>query len=473
MTIDWQKEVEARKDDLMKDLFELLKINSIRDVEHGTKEEPLGPGPAAALRKVLEFGDRDGFVTKNVENVAGHIEFGDADADALGLLGHVDVVPVDDNWDTDPFEPVVKDGKLYARGSADDKGPSIAAYYAMKIIKELELPISKKIRFIFGTDEESEWVGIHRYMEVEEMPKFGFSPDANFPIINGEKGILSYEVTFADQANASAGDFDLESFKAGLRTNMVPGDATAILKVNDESAVAAMKAAFEKFVADKELKGEFSEANGQVTLTTFGKAAHAQEPKFGINAATFLAEFLVDYKLDGNGAHYIKTISQYMHLDYNGKKLNAYTKHDVMGETTSSANLFDYTQAGDKKITLNVRHPEGITKDEILANMKDVLKDEAVEIQIIGDVKTPHYVPGDDPLVKTLIDVYEEHTGEKGGEQSIGGGTYGRILERGVAYGAMFPGEENVMHQPNEFMPVDSLLKATAIYADAIYRLVK
>lgn len=472
MTIDWQKEVEARKDDLLKDLGDLIRINSIRDVEHGTKEEPLGPGPAAALRKVLEFGDRDGFVTKNIENVAGHIEYGDGE-EMFGLLGHVDVVPVDDNWDTDPFEPVIKDGKLYARGSADDKGPSIAAYYAMRIIKDLELPISKKIRFIFGTDEESEWVGIHRYMEVEEMPKVGFSPDAQFPIINGEKGILSYEVTFAPKTNAEAGDFDLVSFKSGLRTNMVPGDATAVLKVNDEAKVANMKAAFDAFIEKSEVKGEFAENNGEITITVIGKGAHAQEPKFGVNSATFLAAFLADYNLDGNGANYIQTITEYMHLDYNGKKLNAYTKHDVMGETTSSANLFDYSADGDKKVTLNVRHPEGIDKDTILANMEEVLKAADVSIAIIGDVKTPHYVPATDPLVKTLLDVYEEHTGLEGHEESIGGGTYGRILERGVAYGAMFPGEENVMHQPNEFMPIDSLFKATAIYADVIYRLVK
>ncbi|GCF95585.1 dipeptidase PepV [Enterococcus florum] len=471
MTIDWQKEVEARKDDLMNDLKELLRIDSVRDVEHGTKEEPLGPGPANALRKVLEIGERDGFVTKNIENVAGHIEYGDGE-EMFGLLGHVDVVPVDDNWDTDPFEPVIKDGKLYARGSADDKGPSIAAYYAMKIIKELELPISKKIRFIFGTDEESEWVGIHRYMEVEEMPKVGFSPDANFPIINGEKGILSYEVTFKDQG-AEAGDFTLVSFKAGLRTNMVPGDAAAVLDVHDQDKAAELKAAFESFIAEQDVDGEVKEENGQIILTTIGKGAHAQEPKFGINAGTYLVTFLVDHNLDANGMNYVTTIAKYMHLDYNGKKLNAYTKHDVMGETTSSANLYDYSKDGDKKVTLNIRHPEGITKDDILANMQEVLKDAGVSIEIIGDVKTPHYVPGDDPLVKTLLDVYEEHTGNKGEEMSIGGGTYGRILESGVAYGAMFPGEENVMHQPNEFMPIDSLYKATAIYADAIYRLVK
>lgn len=471
MTIDWQKEAEARKDDLLQDLGELIKIDSVRDVEHGTKEEPLGPGPAKALRKVLEIADRDGFVTKNIENVAGHIDYGDGE-EMFGLLGHVDVVPVDDNWDTDPFEPVIKDGKLYARGSSDDKGPSIAAYYAMKIIKDLKLPITKKIRFIFGTDEESEWVGIHRYMEVEEMPKIGFSPDANFPIINGEKGILSYEVTFADQEQ-SKGDFDLISFNSGLRTNMVPGDATAVVKANDASLVAGFKAAFEKFVADNKISGEIKAEGNTLTLTTIGKGAHAQEPKFGVNAATFLATFLKGYKLDANGANFVATIANYMHLDYSGKKLNAFHQHDVMGETTSSANLFDYNHDGVKKVTLNIRHPEGITKDEILANMEAVLVDAGVTIQIIGDVKTPHYVPGDDPLVKTLLAVYEDHTGNKGTEMTIGGGTYGRILDRGVAYGALFPGEENVMHQPNEFMPIDSLLKATAIYADAIYRLVK
>lgn len=470
MTIDWQKEVEARKEDILKDLFELLRIDSVRDVEHGTDEEPLGPGPAEALRKVLEIGERDGFVTKNIENVAGHIEYGDGE-EALGLLGHVDVVPVDNNWDTDPFEPVIKDGKIYARGSSDDKGPSIAAYYAMRIIKDLELPMTKKIRFIFGTDEESEWVGIHRYMEVEEMPKFGFSPDANFPIINGEKGILSYKVSFNDRTNDDKGDLTLESFNSGQRTNMVPGDATAVLVVNNE--VADLKDAFEKYVADNNIKGEFTEEDGKITLKTYGKAAHAQEPKYGVNSATHLANFLKDYKLDTVGANYIQTIAKYMHEDFDGKKLNIYAKHDVMGETTSAANLYEFSQDGDKTVTLNVRHPKGTDKDEIMEKMSATLKDADVKIEIIGDIKYPHYVPGDDPLVKTLLDVYEEHTGNKGHEATIGGGTYGRILERGVAYGALFPGEENVMHQPNEFMPVDSLLKATAIYADAIYRLVK
>ena len=477
-TIDFAAEVDKRKDALMEDLYSLLRINSAEDKAHADAENPFGPGPRKALDAFLKIAERDGYSTKNYDNYVGHFEYENGaadDAEVLGIIGHLDVVPAGSGWDSDPFEPEIRDGNLYARGASDDKGPTMACYYGLKILKELDVKLSKKIRFIVGTNEETGWADMDYYFEHCELPKpdFGFSPDAEFPIINGEKGILSYEVTFALKTNAEAGDFDLVSFKSGLRTNMVPGDATAVLKVNDGAKVADMKAAFDAFIEKSEVKGEFAENNGEITITVIGKGAHAQEPKFGVNSATFLAAFLADYNLDGNGANYIQTIAEYMHLDYNGKKLNAYTKHDVMGETTSSANLFDYSADGDKKVTLNVRHPEGIDKDTILANMEEVLKAADVSIAIIGDVKTPHYVPATDPLVKTLLDVYEEHTGLEGHEESIGGGTYGRILERGVAYGAMFPGEENVMHQPNEFMPIDSLFKATAIYADAIYRLVK
>ena len=115
---------------------------------------------------MLAIADRDGFTTKNIENVAGRIEFGSGD-EIFGILGHVDVVPAGDGWETNPFEPVIKDGKIYARGSSDDKGPSIAAYYALKLLKDNDIKLNKKVHFIFGTDEESEWVGINRYLEVE------------------------------------------------------------------------------------------------------------------------------------------------------------------------------------------------------------------------------------------------------------------------------------------------------------------
>ncbi|TVP89408.1 Sapep family Mn(2+)-dependent dipeptidase, partial [Alkalibacterium sp.] len=217
-TIDWKVEAEKRQEAFFEDLFDLLRIDSVRDDDKATEEAPVGPGPKEALEAFLALGDRDGFTTKNVDNWAGHIEFGDGD-ETLGVLAHVDVVPTGTGWDTDPFEPVIKDGRLYARGSSDDKGPGMAAYYAIKMIKDLNLPVSKKVRFIIGTDEESEWKGIKHYLETEPEPDFGFSPDATFPIINGEKG--NSTVYIETKADGSGATHELVQFESGLRPNMV------------------------------------------------------------------------------------------------------------------------------------------------------------------------------------------------------------------------------------------------------------
>lgn len=231
MAIDWKKEAAARKDDFLNDLVDLLKIDSVRDDSKATEDAPVGPGPKKALEAFLALGEKDGFVTKNTGNIAGHIEYGEGD-ETMGVLVHVDVVPPGNGWETDPFDPVIKDGRIYARGSSDDKGPGMAAYYAIKMIKEMNLPISKRIRFIIGTDEESGWQCMDHYLAVEETPDFGFSPDANFPIINGEKGNVSLYVN--TKGTTTGGKNELISFDAGLRENMVPRDAVAVF--NSEEA---------------------------------------------------------------------------------------------------------------------------------------------------------------------------------------------------------------------------------------------
>ncbi|MGX6961877.1 dipeptidase PepV [Vagococcus xieshaowenii] len=466
-TINWTKEVENRQEQLMSDLFDLLSINSIKDVEHKTDDMPLGPGPAKALFKFLEIAERDGFVTKNIENVAGHIEFGEGD-ETLGILGHVDVVPVDDNWDSDPFKPEIRDGKLYARGSSDDKGPSMAAYYALKIIKDLGLPTSKKVRFIIGTDEESGWYCMDRYQANEKMPDFGFSPDAQFPIINGEKGLSTFDVNF-NLPVTTDGNYQLTSFTAGLRTNMVPGDAHATLLVNQKDDT--LEERFNAFLADNNLQGSLTSNDNNVTLEVIGKAAHAQNPKAGVNAATFLATFLANEALDASGKEYVSTTAKFLHNDPSGELTGINHTDSVMGELTSSPNIFAYTPGEEQLISINIRFPQGIDAETIIKNLSATFPNATVAPQ--AGLQGPHYVSADDELVKTLLEVYEEHTGQKGAEKTIGGGTYGRLFERGVAYGALFPGREDVMHQANEYMHVEDIYKSAIIYADAIYRLIK
>ncbi|WP_225046699.1 dipeptidase PepV [Lacticaseibacillus kribbianus] len=468
MTIDWQKEAEKYRDDLLQDLTTLLKIDSARDVEHGTKAEPLGPGPAKALRAMLALASRDGFDTLNVDNVAGRIAYGDGD-EIFGLFGHMDVVPAGPGWNTDPFEPVIVDGNLFARGSSDDKGPSIAVYYALRLIRDLKLPVNKKIHFIIGTDEESEWVGINRYLETQPAPDFGFSPDAEFPIINGEKGIATFKVTFKPVAAAPAA-LTLTGFSAGIRTNMVPQDATATIT---GTVPAALTDALATFGPANGVKVASEKTANGLTITVTGKGAHAQEPRGAVNAATYLATLLAPYDFDPAGKQYLTAIATHMHDDSRGHNLGVAYTDKLMGDLTASPDLFTFGQDAEQSVAVNIRYPQGTDAEGIRDQIESTLGLDHVAVTIDGHAQAPHYVDGSDPLVQTLLDTFHDHTGLPVHEQVIGGGTYGRIITRGVAFGAQMPDQENVMHQANEYMPVADIIRAVAIYADAISRLVK
>ncbi|CAJ1198380.1 dipeptidase PepV [Companilactobacillus paralimentarius] len=465
MSIDWEKEVSHRSDELINDLSELVSIDSSRDIEHKTSDFPLGPGPAKALQTFLHFADRDGFETKNVDNLAGRIEFGDGE-DAIAILGHVDVVPEGPGWNTDPFDPVIKDGNFYARGASDDKGPSLASYYAMKIIKELKLPTSKKVQLILGTDEESEWVGINHYMEKETLPETGFSPDAEFPAINGEKGIVSFRVNFPTPKIGL-----VKSFNAGIRPNMVPQNAEAELDLNSIKA-EELKDSLNNFLAENsEVKGSTTTEDDTIKVQIIGKGAHAMEPFNGINAATYLAKFLTTLNLNDSEKLYFSFIANDLHLDFAGEHLGIANKDDVMGELTLSPNIYEYDQ-DQANILLNIRYPKGDNGDTLTEKINQHLPENVTAV-IEGHNQLPHFIDADDPLVQDLVGAYRDHTDDQTEPFTVGGGTYGRILKHGIAFGAMFPGDENVMHQPNEYINIDKLLKATAIYADAIYRLIK
>ena len=202
MKLDYKKLAQARKDDILRDLSELIAIDSSEDLDNTSEEYPVGPGPVKAMKKFLSFAKRDGFQTKNIANYAGRVDFGHGDQ-RLGIIGHMDVVPAGDGWVTDPFKMLIQDGKIIGSGSADDKGPALAAYYGMLLLKEAGFEPKKKIDFIVGTNEETNWVGIDYYLKHEPTPDQVFSPDAEFPIINGEQGIYTLTMTFKDDDTSS------------------------------------------------------------------------------------------------------------------------------------------------------------------------------------------------------------------------------------------------------------------------------
>ncbi|MFD0827238.1 dipeptidase PepV [Neobacillus sp. M.A.Huq-85] len=468
--IDWIIEVEKRKEALLKDAQGLLHIKSLLDEENATQDAPLGKGVKEALDYMLTLGEKDGFIPKNVGNLAGHLEFGEG-RDLLGILCHVDVVPEGDGWTSNPYAAEVRDGRIYARGAIDDKGPTMAAYYAMKIVKELGLPLKKRVRMIIGTDEESNWRCVEHYFKHEEMPSLGFAPDADFPIINAEKGISDFDMVQigTDQGNIDA-NVEVQTFLSGKRYNMVPDYAKAVIQIKENQA--EITEMFTNFMNQYKLDHQYSEESQKLTLEVKGVSAHGMEPRNGKNAGLFLSEFLSKLNLDRKAAQYFQFVSRYFFDDSRGVHLGVAFSDDISGELTINPGKFSYTKESGGKIGMTCRYPVTNKMEETKEKLDALLKNEGFTIENFSDSK-PHHVDEKDFLIQTLKKVYEEQTGEKAELLAIGGGTYARSLKSGVAFGPLFPGRPDVAHQKDEYIDLEDLFKATAIYAQAIYELAK
>ena len=462
MNIDFKQEVLNHKEDLLKDLFELLSVRSILGTDI-TEETPFGSGPREALDLILSFGERDGYKTKLVENKAGHIEVGQGE-ELFGILGHVDVVPVvEADWTSHPFKPEIRDGKIFARGSLDDKGPTMAAYYAVKLLDKLGVKWNKRVRVIVGSDEETGFRCVEAYFKHEEQPASGFTPDAMFPLVYAEKARATFDHKLKFVSEDGEYNYKLVKFKGGQVLNMVIASAIAELV----GEVSDIKEKFENFLAQEKLDGEVIVEN-TIKLTLKGKAAHGSTPQYGVNAATKLAEFLSTLGLDNNGKNFVDYIVEKLANDPFGEKLGINYADDEMGEATYNYGILDYDL--EKKaavVSTDCRHPK---KFDLIDRLKGV-KEDNIDIEVTS-TKEAHYVPKDDELVTILMDVYKKHTGDtKNDAFVLGGGTYARCLKKGVAFGLLFPGKEDTMHQANEYLEVEDLLLATAIYAEGIYKL--
>lgn len=468
--INWKKEVENRKDALLLDTQNLLRIRSVLDEENTSPEAPLGKEVKEALDFMLHLGEQDGFTAKNVDHIAGHLEMGQGD-ELVGILCHVDVVPEGDGWSSDPYGAEIRDGKIFARGAIDDKGPTMAAYYAMKIIKELGLPLNKRVRMIIGTDEESEWRCVERYFETEEMPTLGFAPDADFPIINAEKGIWDFSIKQnRSTSTAAQAELELVEFTSGRRRNMVPD--YAIARLHAPGQLDELTQRFKAFTGKHSLKGQATIEHDGIIFEMEGISAHGMEPNNGVNAGLYLAAFLSGLPLQKQAKDYFTFVHDYLFGDSRGKKLGIAYSDEITGDLTLNAGILNFYKEKGGSISFTLRYPVTYEWEEgykVLENAGNKLG-----FQIESDsISAPHHVKSDSFLIKTLQKVYEEATGKKAELLSIGGGTYARSLEEGVAFGPLFPGSEDIAHQKDEYIDIDDMLKAAAIYAHAIYELAK
>ncbi len=446
--MNFEKYANEHREEMLKDLEGLLRINTVLVEQPEVSEAPFGENLVKALEYVLNLGKKMGFKVKDVDHVAGHIEFGEGD-EVIGILAHLDVVPAGEGWTNPPFEPTLIQDKLYARGALDDKGAVISSLYAMKAIKDAGIVLHKKIRLILGTDEETSSRGIKRYLEVEKTPDFAFSPDADFPLIYGEKGILSFDLTAQYEEN------NILSFTSGDRYNVVPEKATVVLK--EKSSL------YESYIKEHHYRGEMN----QNQIIMYGKRAHGMQPEKGENAALRLATFCNQI------AHHplLEFTEKYLMND-RGKDLGIDFYDPEMKELTMNVAVFDLKKE-QGKIGINLRYPIHWNVKENLEKIKKLAQPYHIHLEVISDSK-PHYVNPNDPEVHILHQAYIQYTQDtQTPMMTIGGGTYARSLAKAVAFGPMFPNREDVVHQVDEYILISDFLKSMAIYASAILELGK
>lgn len=463
--------VDMMKEDIISTTQELIRFKSVESApEPGA---PFGRPMRECLDRALEICQELGFRTKNVNGYAGHAEYGEGD-EIVGILVHLDVVPEGTDWSTDPYGGAVIDGKLFGRGAIDDKGPAAAAMYALKAVKEAGDKFNKRVRIIFGCDEESgRWDCMKNYFASEEMPSCGFSPDADFPIINSEKGIIIFTLSkrFAPPEPSCCAGLKIKSIKGGNRPNMVPDYCECELEMQKDFADRIVKTAAymkEKFNADIAIAIEGSKC----IVKSHGVSAHGSTPEKGVNAIAQLISFLCKLPLCvGEQAAFVSFMDSSIGAETDGRSFGLYMEDEVSGKLVFNLGVFELSEEQATAV-INIRYPVTKTNEEVYDIIKKRSAEAGIDYEILAG-KAPLYVPADNPLVQKLSAVYEKVTGEKTELISIGGGTYARAIQNAVAFGPLFPGQEELAHQKDEFIGVEDLLKCTKLYAEAISELIK
>lgn len=448
--INVEKLFEDYYDNFIDDLDGLLRIPSVlKEYDPKNTEAPFGQDIRDALDYMLGLARVDGFKAYNVDNYCGFIEWGKGD-ETVVILCHLDVVPASGEWTNPPFEPIIKNGRIYARGSSDDKGPLMATYYALKMLKDQGYTPNKKLRFFFGCDEESGSRCLEHYISKYPECDYGFSPDAEFPCIYAEKGISTVEIT------GKSTDERLVSFEAGTAANVVPDKATATIKdIN-------LSNEFSLFATQNNLKYEID--GNKYTL--YGRSAHGSTPEEGLNAALYLGYFLSSYFNDS----FLNFIKDYLFFDFNGNKLDMDVEDDEMGHTSNNAAIFSLKN-GNFSIISNLRYTKSFNFDDKMMELNKTLNDMGMKLKVLSN-SNYHYVPKNSTLVRALLKSYNKWTpgfSEKDREPlSIGGGTYARDFKNAVAFGCIFPGETECMHMPDESADIHNLILSSFIIGDAI-----
>ena len=465
--MNYQKQIhdylEKHQQEMLTVLSELIAVRSVQG--DAQEHAPFGTEPAKALEKMLEYCKKYGFSTENLEYYAGSADLNQQKPE-LAILAHLDVVPEGDGWTHHPYQMTYEPetDKLYGRGTSDDKGPAVAALFAMRAVKDLQIPMKAGVRLIFGTNEENGSEDLEYYMKHRTLPPMVFTPDGDYPVINLEKGMcrLKLSAEFTDHQT------HVIKLKAGDVINAVPAHADVILQnirfEDVQQTVHDLQKCYPIGIPETEVGLD----HGFVTISVNGESAHASTPEKGKNALTFLLEILDSLHFEGQQGEVIHQLSElYPYGETDGKSCGISASDELSGSLTCVCSVMEMDA---NKLTAynDIRFPVCCTGAELIKKMQETLSPVTCEAILCDE---PHHTDENSDFVQTLLKIYENTTGLKGECLAIGGGTYVHHIEGGVAFGATFPDTDVHMHGADEFSKLKHLLLDAEMMALAMTEL--
>ena len=452
--MDLKEKVLDYKDEVVKEIQNAIRVKSVKEAP--LPGMPFGEGPAKALDHFMDLAKKLGFKAENFDNYAIHIDMGEG-KETLGILAHVDVVPEGDNWTYPPYSGTIADGKIFGRGTLDDKGPAVISLFAMKAIADSGIKLNKKIRMILGADEESGSACLKYYFGELKMPypDIAFTPDSSFPVTYAEKGMVRVKIkkkfnTLQDVV-----------IKGGNAFNSVPNEAHGVIPVDMLGEVKNKN------------KVEFEREGNTYKVFSAGIPAHGAYPSKGYNAVSALFEVLKNIEVKNEELKGLVTFfDKFVKMETDGKSFGVKCTDGETGELTLNLGKMSL-ENNELEICLDMRVPVKIELDKIEETIKKNVEDYGYEFELYSKTK-PLYVPKDSFLVSTLMNIYKELTGDNNAQPvAIGGGTYAKHAKNAVAFGALLPDQEDRMHQRDEYLEISKIDKLLQIYVEAIYRLAK
>ena len=463
------------QDDILLNLKKLVAIESVAVPDCTVEGHPFGYPSAEALHFMTNLADSLGFSTENCDNFAAHAQLGEGgDSDYAAVLCHVDVVPTGDGWHTDPLALTEKDGYLYGRGVADDKGAAIISLYCMKAMMDNAVPMKRPIRCIFGGGEEIGMDDMEHYFSKHALPTIGFTPDADYPACNCEKGILHLKLS-------GSTDPSILSIKGGSAINCVADQCTALIDCDAPTANAiceiinASGAECSAVQSNKSNKSnesnESDKSSSGFVFTVKGTSSHAMCPENGVNAVNYLLTAAGEAGVLNDGSAEAFFAAKVCN-DTRGKDLGIACSDGLSGELTFNVGLIA-SDAGKTSVSIDIRYPATLDSQPIIASIADEAAKYGATLEVLSDNK-PLYVPADHPLIRALGECYTEITGKPMIPVAMGGGTYARTLQgRGVAFGPVFSDAKPCnLHMPDENLSIEEFMLHAEICYRAMCRLV-